>query len=178
MKSLFILIILFNTFLSFADAWDNLTYEEAEAVVAELQQNPYIFDYCDCCDHEGEYATEIYFLKVTSTEIITCDWDASFYSVRYEADIIAKVEYLAHGANISVLSKPKETTKSELLYMNYTWGLDKAEKVAVPFFNIIPYDTYGESSPCKKPFSYPTPQAIAKVQKVKGYKKWYKQVIK
>ena len=106
MKTLFALAVLFNTFFSFADAWDNLTFEEAEAVVAELKKNPYIFDYCDCCDHTGEYATEVHFMKVTGTEIVTCDWDASYYSVQYTADLIAKVEYLPKGANISILSKP------------------------------------------------------------------------
>ena len=45
------LFFLFQSSISRADAWDNLTMEEAKSVVAKLEKDPFIFDYCDCCDH-------------------------------------------------------------------------------------------------------------------------------
>lgn len=38
MKYIYLLFTIFTAHLSFADAWDNLTFEEAEAVVAELEK--------------------------------------------------------------------------------------------------------------------------------------------
>ncbi len=39
MKYFYLLISFFIANFSFADAWDNLSLEEAEAVVAELEKN-------------------------------------------------------------------------------------------------------------------------------------------
>ena len=81
MRLLFILFTVLLSWNSYADAWDNLTKEEAENVIEYLKVNPYISDYCDCCDHEGEYATTIEFLKVIDARIVTCEWDNEFYTV-------------------------------------------------------------------------------------------------
>jgi hypothetical protein len=174
-KTLFIIFLSFISSFSYADAWDNLTYEEAEKVVAELKKNPFIFDYCDCCDFSGEYATEVFFLKVTKTEIVTCDWEPNFYSVKYHADVIAKVLFEEIGANIFNLSAPVSATTSGTFYMNYTWGFNEENSNAAPFFSIIPYTYYGEAKPCLGPIAYPAPVAVSKIGKVKGYKKWYKR---
>lgn len=178
MRPLLTLLLLVNTFLSTADAWDNLTYEEAQQVVNSLKKNPYIFDYCDCCSHDGEYATAVFFLRVISTEIVQCDWAEEYYSVKYTAEKIAQVEYLSSGVNqTNLFLSQDEFEENNRIYMNYTWTFHPTTKMAVPFFDVVTYTTYGEASPCKKPFQYPTPKQVAAITKVKGYKRWYNRVM-
>lgn len=178
MKYIYLFIALFFTHVSFADAWDNLTYEEAEAVVAELEKNPFIFDYCDCCDNSGQYATNIQLLKVVQTEIVTCEWDDTFYSVRAESIVLANVFYADSGPDIQKLSSTTEVDASPIIYMNYTWTLHPERKIATPFFNVVKYNYYGEDKkPCKDEFAYPTPAQVKSISKDKKYKKWYKKVM-
>jgi hypothetical protein len=179
MKHLLITLLLLISFNSLADAWDNLTMTEAKAVVAELKQNTYIFDYCDCCSHDGEDATGIEFIKVIHTEIVTCDWNNEMYSVKIIAQLIARVEHLEKGANIHKLTPSYDKDYHTTFYMNYTWGMHPDSNLATPFFNIIDYDYYGnDNTPCKALFSYPTPKQLKKTVKVKGYKKWWKTQLK
>lgn len=171
--------LIFSSFLTFADAWDNLTLEDAQAVVAELKRNPYIFDYCDCCNNEGEYATTIEFLKVISTEIVPCSWDNEFYSVKAYSVLLATVFYANNGPDVNQLIEPESTEYAELIYMNYTWTFHPETKLARPFFDRINYVYYGDDrQPCKSSFAYPTPAQLKTVSKDKGYKKWYKKVMR
>lgn len=179
MKHLLLTILLLTSFNSLADAWDNLTMAEAKAVVAEITKNPYIFDYCDCCSHDGEYATGIQFIKVLNTEIVTCDWNNEMYSVKITAQLIASVEHIEQGANVHALTTSNDNSYYTTFYMNYTWGMRPDSNVATPFFNIINYDYYGnDNTPCKAEFSYPTPKELKATVKVKGYKKWWKDQMK
>ena len=178
MKYIYLLFTLFISQVSLADSWDNLTYQEAEAIVVELEKNPYIFDYCDCCNNSGEYATTVHLLKVVSTEIIPCEWDDAFFSVRANSIIIAGVFYGEDGPDVNELIAPTESEMNEVVFMNYTWTLHPERKMATPFFNVVPYDYYGEDNePCKKEFAYPTPAQVKSISKDKGYKKWYKKVM-
>jgi hypothetical protein len=175
MKFFLSILLFFISFASLADAWDNLTYEEAEAVVSELEKNPFIFDYCDCCSHDGEYATSIEFIKVTGTEIVQCEWNNEMYSVKITASVIANVAYMSYGADIQTLKAMDNNDYHTTFYMNYTWGFNPNSKSASPFFNIIEYNYYGsDNTPCKQLFNYPTPKQLKKTVKVKGYKKWWK----
>jgi hypothetical protein len=176
MKYFYLLFSFFIANFLFADAWDNLTYKEAEAVVFDLERNPYIFDYCDCCSNSGEYSTTIHFLKVVSTEIIPCEWDDTYYSVRAQSIVLAGVFYANDGPDVNQLIVPLEPEMNELIYMNYTWTLHPEKKIATPFFNVITYNYYGEDhEPCKKEFAYPTPSQLNTIVKDKAYKKWYKK---
>ena len=179
MKTLTILFALIISQFSFADSWDNLTYAEAQGVVAELEENPFVFDYCDCCDFSGEYATRVYLLKVTKAEIVECSWDSKFYSVKMESTVIAEMKYARKGLNTKKLLKPIDTNAAELVSMNYTWGFisQNSDSKAHPFFDLVDYSTYGEGKPCKKPFSYPSPKAVMKVSNDLQYGTWYEKNI-
>jgi hypothetical protein len=178
MKHITFILILFTSTFACADAWDNLTLEEANAVVAELKENPYIFDYCDCCSHSGEYETSVHLLKVIKTEIVQCSWSEEHYSVKIGFEIIAALNYTAKGPNIKKLKQYSGAEISDVLYMNYTWTLDRDSKLASPFFNTVDYSTYGESTACKKDFPYPLPKAVSKVSKDKEYASWYRDNVK
>ena len=170
---LFCTVLLLSSY-SKADAWDNLTMEEAQAVVTELEKNPFIFDYCDCCDDDGPNVHSALLLRVVNTEIVTCDWNTEFYSVKYQATAIAEVSY--NDGTISLLDA-KEGSGEFTLYMNYSRGLNSETKKATNFFNIVAYDYYGDTITCKDEFNFPQPKALKEIIKVRGYKKWYKRNI-
>jgi hypothetical protein len=176
MKTLFTVVcalcLMFN---AKADSWDNMTYVEAVAVVAELENNPYIFDYCDCCDAKGEYASKVFFLRVIEATIEPCSWDATYYSVKVRSEVLAELKYTNKGVVTKKLKKASGES-NEVLSMNYTWGFDPNTKKAVPFFQKITYSLYPESrNPCKSPFSFPTPKALLKVNGDDIYVNWYAQ---
>lgn len=174
-KTLILFFALIVSTLAHADAWDNLTLKEAQEVVKELKANPFIFNYCDCCDYEGDYATTIEMIYVKSTEIVTCDWDETFYKVIYEGEIIASVKNGATGAEITALSTAEDAAVSDAIYMNYTWGYNADLNLATPYFSIVPYEYYGQGEGCKANFTFPTPSEIKAVSSNKKYKKWYKK---
>ncbi|MDP5098609.1 MAG: hypothetical protein NWQ27_01330 [Crocinitomicaceae bacterium] len=66
MKTIFFFFTFFFSQFSYADAWDNLTLEEAQNVIAQLNENPFIFDYCDCFDFSGEFSTQVDGLNLIS----------------------------------------------------------------------------------------------------------------
>lgn len=178
MKTLFTLVftlcLIFNVK---ADSWDNMTLEEAQAVVAELEIHPYIFDYCDCCEAKGDYATKVYFMRVIEATIVTCSWDAAYYSVQVRSEVLAELKYSKKGVNVKKLKKPSGEPQ-QLLSMNYTWGYDPATQKAVPFFQKITYSLYTDSrNACKKPFEYPSPNALLKVNGDDAYVNWYAQYV-
>lgn len=176
MKSLLFTLALLCTLIARADAWDNLSFDEATKVVAYLEKNPFIFQYCDCCDFEGEYATRIFLVKVTSADIVPCEWDGNFFSVHYQYDPVAEVSYTEAGADISQLMPFTKASDGDLVYMNYTWGYNINSTQAEPLFTSVTYSTYGENpDACRTPFAYPTPAQISTVYKSKSYKKWYKK---
>jgi len=172
-KSIFVLLILFPTLL-WADYWDNLTLVQAEEVIEFLNSNPYILDYCDCCDYEGEYATKIYLMKVESTEIITCDWDSRYFSVKAQVEVLAEIPYNKEGPDIyspQLFSFEKKIT----ITMNYTWAYNTKQSKAAPLYTIIPYDIYGEqksdSGYCREFIAFPSPMHVIN----EAYGKWYNE---
>lgn len=177
MKNLFIaLLFLAFTSSSIADSWDNLTKEQAEAVVKELEENPYIFDYCDCCDHEGTYATKVRLLKVTSTEIKPCAWEPESFSVTVDVVVLAHLPYTASGPDVVKMTSNKKEIDVYTVSMNYTWTYNPGEKSASPLYTTVPYDKYdGDKKPCKSYFKFPTPDQGKGIIKDGKYKKWYKK---
>lgn len=179
MKYLNLIFSLLISLVSFADAWDNLTKEEALAVVNYLQENPYIFDYCDCCQsHDDEDDTyEVQLIKVTNTRIVECSWDKSQFSVEYDYQAIASILFQEDGSGFEIMPPPEQAISTPTIYMNYTWGLNEESGQAMPLFESIDYHyvaQYGGRS-CNNPFSYPSPAELEPAGTFKAYKQWYKK---
>jgi len=178
MKKVVLILLFICPIFLWADSWDNLTLKQAKQVSEFLKSNPYILDYCDCCSHDGNYATKVYLMKVKSTEIIVCEWDSKYYSVKATVDVLSNIPYLKEGPDIRAASVYK-SKKELLMSMNYTWAYNKEKEKATPLYSIIPYDVYEEdyslnSGTCKEFISFPKPVFV----KNRKYKKWYKKRMK
>ena len=182
MKYLTLLVLLFVSTLSFADAWDNLTEEEAANVVNYLNAHPYIFEFCDCCqtddDEDDIYSMEL--VKVSNLRVVPCSWDKDYYSVEYDSQRLATLVYKEDGSGMEVLPPPAPGFEEDapVIYMNYTWAFNPESQLAKPLFESIDYHyvaQYGGRS-CKEAFDYPTPAELEPAGKFKGYKQWYKRV--
>ena len=169
---LFFITILSNTY---ADAWDNLSREEAKATVEFLEKNPFIFDYCDCCDYSGKYAAQVFLMKVVSTKIVSCEWNPGDFSIIAKVEIIARIPYTEDGPDIKNPVKLHDIKDDYTIYMNYTWGFNAGTKLAVPLFDVIPYDYYGEASPCRNYTPYPNPYTTNCMIGHKDYIDWYRK---
>ena len=167
-----------SSFISKADQWDDLSYEEAENVIEYLRYNPYIFEYCDCCVDEEDDIFNIDLVLVSNVQIVACEWKPEKYSVTYDFEVLAMIQYDDDG-RIKKVEIPYESAEStHTIYMNYTWGLNSESKLAQPLFDIITYDNYGNDHlPCKKAFPFPTPGELEEVGKFKAYKQWYKNYV-
>lgn len=171
--SLMTLILFILPTLVWADPWDNLTLEEAQEVQEYLSANPFILDYCDCCDHEGEYAAAVYLMRVTETEIVTCDWNDEYYSIKASVEVLARVPYNDNGLDLAA-PKMANFQESLIITMNYTWGYSAMHQKSTPLYAIIPYDgknpDHITEGSCRPFTAFPVGKAIND----SDYKKWYR----
>jgi hypothetical protein len=180
MKKLALLLILaFFTAIGsiHADPWEAMTETEAKELMAFLKKNPYVFDYCDCCDKVArEYDNRKVFghlIKIEKMEIVPCSWDESRFSVN-----IVKSTILASG-NIEggkfVSSKPGEENietykKPWPIALNYSWTI-KSGKASRLYKNI----NYEEDEvKCSGLLEFPKPDKVPANFK-KAYQKFLKR---
>ena len=173
---LFFFLSLFVSTTMLADPWDNLTKEQAEETAKFLNRYPYILDYCDCCDHSGEYATKAFLMRVVSVRIISSEWSEGEYSVKAKVRKIAQIPYTEKGLDLTSATAAGEE-EDYIILMNYTFGYSPTMKKAVPLFDMIDYGKYSKENYCKGPTSYPNPKKLKKYFKDKEYHSWYKRYI-
>ena len=169
MKNVFLLFVatLFITNAK-ADPWDNLTQVQAEEVVEHLKTNPFILDYCDCCD-----GSETYLLKVLKTEIVTCNWDSEYKSVQVTAIKIGQLERGETGPVSAYRVKGMEEETTYTIYMNYTFVYSECGNWAVPFFKEVEYDNYG-AHVCTGATRFPNPEDNQEITD-KEYIQWFEK---
>ena len=183
MKTLLIVITLAISTSSFADAWDNMTEEEAIATINYLQIHPYIFDYCDCCrNHDDEDDVFVVrLIRVAKMRVIPCSWDKGKFSVEYDFFPVATLTYTEEEGRLLRASQTIMRLSNEedqnVMYMNYTWAYNEDSKLAQPLFNSVTYGyaTENDAESCNPAFRYPKPEHLTKIGKFKGYRQWYKR---
>lgn len=189
---LFAFIMIISIGNAYADAWDDLSKAQAEAVVKELKKNPYVFDYCDCCGNHDDLDIHVAMLKVdiSSIKIVECDWKKEAFTVTFNTIGITTWTYTREKLFDMVSFDQSDLageTKGLKLFMNYTWGFSKKGKNGRPFFEIVDYSSNygGKHKPCVDiSIVYPTPKqlkkegGVASKTEVKLYKKWYKTAMK
>jgi hypothetical protein len=151
-----------------ADPWDNLTQAQAEEVVEHLNENPFILDYCDCCDGDATYL-----LKVVKSEIVTCDWDADYKSVKVTATKIGQLERGSTGPVSAYRVKGMDEETTYTIYMNYTFVYSACGNWAVPFFKEVEYNNYGEHV-CAGATRFPNPEDNKEITD-EEYIKWFEK---
>ena len=177
-KTLLLFLLITIHQLSYADSWEYLSLDQAKAVVIELEKNPYIFDYCDCCISETEHAPAVQLIKVIRAEIIQSDWSDTIFFVKVYSKVLAEVFYGNNGPGASKVGFTAVDNIELLICMNYTWTFQSSSKMATPFFNVVDYGDYvSNKKPCAEFFQFPSPEQLKIVSKDKGYKKWYKKTI-
>jgi hypothetical protein len=169
MKKLFLLFVatLFITNAK-ADPWDNLTQAQAQAVVQHLKTNPFILDYCDCCD-----GSETYLLKVLKTEIVPCEWDENYKSVKVTAVKIGQLEREATGPATAYNVVGMNELTSYTIYMNYTFVYSACGNWAVPFFKEVPYNDTNDTI-CMGATRFPNPADNTEITDAE-YIKWFEK---
>lgn len=150
MKKIILLIVAVSTFLvAKADPWDDLTESQAKAVVAFLKKNPFVLDYCDCCDNP-----EVSLIKIVKAEVVPCEWNAEKFSVRALSWTIGKLE--VNGDTPSAYRAEGSMAPTDyIIMMNYTFVYSKTGKWAVPFFKEVAYD---RDHICKGATKFPNPK--------------------
>lgn len=164
------LFLLLSAHFVKADAWDNLTESQANAVVKFLQHNPYIIDYCDCCGS----SEPAYLIKVESSAIVECSWDKKKFSVVAKGIRIARFQVTDIGID-DYHTDPASREVEYTIYMNYTFGYDHHMKWAVPFHKLVDYENDGPI--CFGATIYPDPSLEGVQITDKDYITWFEKHI-
>jgi len=179
--SLFILLISFS--ISFADSWTDMTLGQAKKAVEHLKENPYIFDYCDCCDMETVnliFVENVYYQEVEEFSDI--------YEVRVEGKIIHSFYFTVFNDEVAVLEdfmpalseeqimEGMTTEFNEIISANYTfvfYETAEGEAYSKPLMDITGYNEYLTS--CIPFMIYPYP--VEEQAPNQGYSKWYEKIL-
>lgn len=178
MRTLCFSILVTFPILLFADPWDCFSEDEAVTIQNYLYKNPFLVDYCDCCDHKGPDATKVYLMKVLHTEKIICEYDTNRFSVMVGVKIIAEIPNSKSGL---LVNKPIPWLSKDnlIVSLNYTWGYCPERKLLAPLQNIL--DIPGapgigsDKGDCKAHEEFPNPFKTKDVIMDKAYREWYRK---
>lgn len=165
-KVLIFVIAIFSFSLLKADPWEDLTDKQAKSVVKFLEKNPFILDYCDCCETD-----EVYLMKVVSTKIVPCSYDETKKTVIAQVVRIGKLEVNGGVPSAYRTTALAENIESFTITMNYTFVFSKRDKWAVPLFKEVAYE---QDHICKGATRFPNPFENNDI-KDESYKKWFKK---
>ena len=167
-------------FLASADPWDCMSKTEAEALKTYLEKNPFMLDYCDCCDDVArEYDNKKvkgYLVEIKSLEIVPCSWDAERYSVQVTEHKVWSSGYVERGtfepdAKVDLADFPGADGPWPVA-ANYAYTLQKGKAVTLYKVNGMT----DEKTDCRAPYSFPAPKAIKMgCWKKRKYRRFYKK---
>lgn len=177
MKNLLCLVLILCSIQLSADPWNAMTEKNANAAMEYLKQNPYIIDFCDCCDADGEYAAEVYLVKVLRTYLTKSKWSKGKYKVMMEVRRIAKIPYYeANGSEPENAVKAEEKVETIDLTMNYTRGFSRTSKMADHFHKLVEYEHFNDNElrNCREAIAYPNPFEAGCKFYDRDYMEWYR----
>ena len=110
----------------------------------------------------------VYLMKVLSSEIIPCTWDADQKSVKVKAVRIAELE--RNGCYPAAYrAKAMNDTVDYTITMNYTFVYTDCGKWAVPFFKTV---KYSENHVCSGATRFPNPDENNDISD-NDYRTWF-----
>ena len=178
MKKILLLLLMISSY-SWADPRDNFTLKEAQDLSLLFKYDPFIVDYCDCCSYEGDYAVKVHLMKVISSEIVSCEWDPEFYSVKVKVEILAQIPYNENGLDYNSPIKITKRQEELIVNANYFWGFKELFFKNAPIVPLVPLDAilkyqdevnYGD---CRAITNFPDPRKINDKQ----YGTWYSNIL-
>lgn len=119
----------------FADPIEDMTQTEAQQLVEYLKNNPYLVDYCDCCDDVNGVENRIYakLIHVESTEIVPCSYDDNKVSVKIKGTVIVGGHVNAKGVMEGVEAQgyayENDNGSPTLATLNYHFAFYKGKVV-------------------------------------------------
>jgi hypothetical protein len=163
-------LLLFLTFSLFvqinfikADPWDCMSKEEAEELMDYLRDDPYVFDYCDCCADISDPNSEIpmgHLIKIEKMEIVQCSWDETQFSVKVVKSTVMISGSVKNGEFIEWPIYPEDEQRYAepwMVTLNYTFTLEKGKK-PVRLYKLINYKA--DEVNCSGIKEFPDPSKI------------------
>lgn len=177
MKKILFLALLFCTSFLFADPIEDFSLADANRIVDFLKENPFMIDYCDCCNDvlsEGEAPIQAKLIRIVEREIVPCEYDASRYSIRITAEILATgVIENKKMSSLRVLPRDEAEEYNTLLSANYFFCADKRK---IGQLGMITQDDklYKEYN-CGGVAAFPAPSELTNIISMEQYVKWYRK---
>lgn len=177
MKKILFSLLLCCSSLLFADPIEDFSLADANRIVAFLKENPFMIDYCDCCNEvlsEGEAPIEAKLIRIIEREIVPCEYNAERYSIRITGEILAKgIIENKKMTNIHVLPRDEAEEYNTLLSANYFFCADKRKIGQLGM--ITQDDKLYKEYKCGGISGFPAPSALANIISMEQYVKWYRK---
>lgn len=162
------LLLMLAANAAFADPWDCMTKDEAKALVAYLKKNPYVMDYCDCCNQDGTTAQLLYIQKAV---VKPCEYDAERFSVEVTALVLSENTVNKEGSIMTSQANAQMPSSQLLLSLNYHYTV--GDGTNLPLLYALPsalsYEDAGNCGAELEGYCIDVPAAHAK-----KYYKWLK----
>lgn len=168
------LLALFFVQTAQADPWDCMSKEDAETLVEFLNKNPFVLEYCDCCDDKTAHIVRIRKMKV-----VQCHWDETQHSVAAVKYTIAAHGYVEDGEFKQV---QQEADPEDLkLYgnaehytptLNYSFSRQNGKAVHL---NTQTGEDRSDDIGCEGLKAFPKPKQLKKVKGCWAYRRFYRR---
>jgi len=159
-----------------ADSWDCMSRDEANSLVAYLKDNPFVFDYCDCCDDitgENDDKPMGQLIKIEKMEIVACSYDATQFSVRITKSTVVSSLYVFYGIANPAESRPDDLEKYDKpwnISLNYCFAMI-GETSTMRLYQMI--GTEAEAVECSGLSEFPIPKNLFEHPLKKVYTVFY-----
>jgi hypothetical protein len=157
-----------------ADPWDCMSKEDAETLVEFLNKNPFVMEYCDCCDNQTAHL-----VRIRKMKIVPCHWDESQYSVAVVRYTIAAMGYVEDGEFVQVMQEPDPEDLK--LYgnaeyytptLNYSFSRQKGKAVHL---NTQTGEDRSDDVGCEGLKAFPQPKKLKKIKGCWAYRRFYRR---
>jgi hypothetical protein len=176
-------LLLFLSFLIFtqinvvkADPWDCMSREEANSLVTYLKDNPFVFDYCDCCDDitgEDEEKPMGQLIKIEKMQIVACSYDDTQFSVKITKSTVVSSGYVFYGIFNPAESRPEDLDRYANpwnISLNYCFAMI-GETSTMRLYQIIGLEA--EPIDCTGLGEFPVPKNLPEHPLKKAYTVFY-----
>jgi hypothetical protein len=176
----FLLLLIFLIFTQInivkADPWDCMSKDQALSLVAYLKENPFVFDYCDCCDDlvgENEDKPMGHLIKIEKMEIVPCSYDDTQFSVSITKSTLIVSGYVFYG----VFNPAEETSQEDKEKYTNPWNISlnfcfaMISEATQRLYQVINYDA--ENVECGGLKEFPLPKMLGNHPLKKAYTNFY-----